>query len=207
MDYLDHRHERTDFRSGQTAQVYDADDMRRDRSAGPPAISVSQAASSAMSSNATNWKGLLMPVIVRRMGEADRSSWARMRHQMWDSLSIQEHMDDIAKMCAPASKRRGYIAVRDGERPVGFAEVHIREYANGCTAQPVPFLEGIWVEPEYRRHDVGRMLVNEIRHDLIAEGFKELCSDAHVENTISHRAHEKWGFDETDRVVYFRKTL
>jgi aminoglycoside 6'-N-acetyltransferase I len=42
---------------------------------------------------------------------------------------------------------------------------------------------------------------------LIARGFRELGSDALIENHGSHAAHRGWGFSETERVVYFRKPL
>lgn len=148
-----------------------------------------------------------MTVVVRKMDQADSVSWAEMRHRMWDSLSIDEHLGDIKKMHEGGIRRTGYIALLDDNRVAGFAEVCIREYANGCTAQPVPFLEGIWVEPEHQQRSLGRELVSMIERDLIGQGFHELCSDAHIENTISHHAHGRWGFDETDRVVYFRKSL
>ncbi|MFK7838482.1 MAG: GNAT family N-acetyltransferase [Sulfitobacter sp.] len=126
---------------------------------------------------------------------------------MWDSLSIEAHLDDIKKMLEGGIDRTGYIALLDDNEGAGFAEICIRDYANGCKAQPVAFLEGIWVEPEHQQRSIGRELVAVIENDLVSRGFHELCSDAHVENTISHHAHGKWGFDETDRVVYFRKSL
>ena len=148
-----------------------------------------------------------MSLSVREMRKADSASWAEMRYRMWDSLSTDEHMTDIARMLSRETKRTGYIAVADGNLSIGFAEVSIRDYANSCTRQPVPFLEGIWVDPDYHKRGIGRMLVTAIERDLINEGFQELCSDADIENTISHHAHGTWGFGETERVVYFRKSL
>ncbi|WP_084606385.1 GNAT family N-acetyltransferase [Rhizobium sullae] len=70
----------------------------------------------------------------------------------------------------------------------------IREYANRCTAQSVPFLEGIWVDPMHRRHRIGRPLLDAISDDLKEQGFHELCSDAEIKNRRSHKAHESWCF-------------
>ncbi|KZL21060.1 Aminoglycoside N(6')-acetyltransferase type 1 [Pseudovibrio axinellae] len=147
-----------------------------------------------------------MPVTIRKMREADITVWAEMRFKLWDSLSVDEHLTDISKMLR-AKKRWGYIALLPSGEPVGFAEICIREYANGCTAQPVPFLEGIWVHPIQLRQGIGRSIIQQITDDLIQSGFQELCSDASLDNKQSHMAHASWGFDETDRVVYFRKSL
>ena len=104
-------------------------------------------------------------------------------------------------------KRKGGIALLPNQSPAGFAEISMRDYANGCCAQPVPFLEGIWIMKPYRPQGVGFALVKKIKRDLQEQVFTELCSSAHIENTVSHSAHQSWGFDETDRVVFFRASL
>ena len=71
----------------------------------------------------------------------------------------------------------------------------------------MPFLEGIWVEPPFRRQAVGALLVRHIEDFVAARGFREIGSDALIGNHISHAAHRGWGFSETERVVHFRKFL
>src|SRR5262249_5308592 len=101
----------------------------------------------------------------------------------------------------------GFVAETDQGAAVGFAEITIRPFANGCDSRPVPFLEGIWVEPTFRRQAVGALLVAHVEAFVIARGFCEIGSDALVENHISHAAHRRWGFAETEKVVHFRKLL
>lgn len=147
-----------------------------------------------------------MTIEVRRMTAADLDVWSRMRACLWHSLDLDGHRAEIATMLDNA-RHRGYLAVGPNGAACGFAEVSIRDYANGCTRTPVPFLEGVWVEPEARRSGVGAALLSRITSDLRAEGHVELCSDAGLENLASHEAHGAWGFEETQRVVYFRKPL
>lgn len=90
---------------------------------------------------------------------------------------------------------------------VGFAKICLRGYANGYTKQPVPFLEGIWVKPEYRQQRIGQALINKITTVLIAKGFEELCYDAEIDNKLSHKAHKNGDVNETERVICFRKEL
>lgn len=117
-----------------------------------------------------------------------------------------ENRNEIAKMLA-ATDMWGYAALHEDGAAAGFAEVALRRYANGCEESPVPFLEGIWVSPAFRRRGVGEHLIAHISAALRTKGFKELCSDALLDNTASHEAHRTWGFAETERVVYFRKPL
>jgi len=150
--------------------------------------------------------GASRPAIrIRAMTPADRETWARMRHALWPQLPVDGHLNDITRMLAD-QPRSGYLALAD-DAPAGFAEFSIRPYANGCTRQPVPFLEGIWVEPRWRRLGVARALVWRLAADLASEGHVEICSDADLENLVSHAAHGAWGFAETERVVYFRRSL
>lgn len=143
---------------------------------------------------------------IRRCDAADLAEWARLRRALWPDGSVEEHADEIGT-ALPDGILRGYLAIGEDERAVGFAEVSIRRYANGSTQSPVPFLEGIWIVPEYRQHGIGGLLIERISADCAAQGFVELCSDAEIDNLVSHHAHESWGFAETERVVYFRKTL
>jgi aminoglycoside 6'-N-acetyltransferase I len=91
--------------------------------------------------------------------------------------------------------------------PLGFAEVALRPYANGCDSQPVAFLEGIWVAEPERGRGVGAALIRHIEAFLLARGYRELGSDTPLTNLTSQNAHRRWGFTETERVLYFRKLL
>jgi aminoglycoside 6'-N-acetyltransferase I len=128
-----------------------------------------------------------------------------MRHALWPEGSVDDHAEDIARVLADADYW-AFVAMRDGEA-IGFAEIAIRKYANGCESQPVPFLEGIWVDPRYRRSGVGRRLIAHVESFVKTRGFREIGSDALLDNRVSHAAHAGWGFAETERVVYFRKVL
>jgi aminoglycoside 6'-N-acetyltransferase I len=142
---------------------------------------------------------------IRPLTQADKELWARFRHALWPEGSLEDHAKDIVRLLA-GGDYWGFVAIGNGE-PLGFAEVAIRRYANGCETSPVPFLEGIWVEPPARRQGIGRQLVAHVEDFMKALGFGEIGSDALVGNLPSHAAHRAWGFAETERVVYFRKSL
>ncbi len=73
--------------------------------------------------------------------------------------ALEEQVVDYRVRCRLASADYwAFVATLDGDA-VGFAEVAVRKYANGCESQPVPFLEGIWVDPRYRRSGISRRLI------------------------------------------------
>jgi aminoglycoside 6'-N-acetyltransferase I len=79
--------------------------------------------------------------------------------------------------------------------------------ANGCNSKPVVFFEGAWVNEQYRKSGVGRKFVQAVEDWARSLGIHEVGSDAELQNTLSHICHEKWGFEETERVIYYRKNL
>ena len=145
-------------------------------------------------------------VVVRPMEEPDLASWAKMRTALWPSDGPDAHLSEITDLLRSGT---GWcFAVEAFDRTLlGFAEVSLRPFANGCTSRPVPVLEGIWIVPTARRAGVAGRLLAFIESVLAGEGFEELGSDAELENTGSHAAHCAWGFKEAERVVCFRKAI
>ncbi len=100
------------------------------------------------------------------------------------------------------------IAVDDGGQAIGMAEASLRhDYVNGTDGSPVGFLEAWYVDASHRGRGVGRALIAAVEAWTRQQGCTELASDALLDNTASHAAHAACGFEETERVVYFRKVL
>jgi aminoglycoside 6'-N-acetyltransferase I len=95
----------------------------------------------------------------------------------------------------------------DGARAVGFAELNIRPYAEGCTSDRVAYLEGWYVRPEARRRGLGAALIAAAERWALGWGCSELASDALYDNTVSHAAHRALGFEEVETIRCFRKSL
>ena len=91
---------------------------------------------------------------------------------------------------------------------MGLVEASRRvDYVNGTSSSPVAFLEGLYVVPASRRQGVARTLVQSVVRWALAEGCSELASDSLLDNPAAHATHRALGFEETERVVYFRRGL
>jgi aminoglycoside 6'-N-acetyltransferase I len=143
---------------------------------------------------------------IRKMGISDAAVWRDMRAGLWPDDSPSTHARSI-KAILTSGDGWGFLAESIDGTPAAFAELSIRKYANGCDSEPVPFLEGIFVRPQFRRQGAGARLIAHMEAFVMARGFQEIGSDALVDNRESHAAHRRWGFEETERVVYFRKVL
>jgi aminoglycoside 6'-N-acetyltransferase I len=149
-------------------------------------------------------------VTVRRALVADKSEHARMRAALWPDEDAEELASELEPFLADPTQV-AFVAVRDddgsGGGLCGFAEASIRRYANSNDESPCAFLEGWWVDEDLRERGVGRALVAAVEDWARAQGFSELGSDALLDNTLSHKAHRALGFEERERVIYFRKWL
>ena len=130
-----------------------------------------------------------------------------MRQALWPD-DTGTHADEVARFFAGRLRipLAVFIAEEDGA-VVGFAELNIRPYAEGCTTDRVAFLEGWYVEPSARGVGVGRALVAAAEGWAIDQGCTEFGSDIVADNDASAAAHRALGFEEVEVVRCFKKTL
>ena len=145
---------------------------------------------------------------VRRAIEADVAAWAELRAALWPEDDAVAHAAEIRDALAQPQGAVAFLAIDADGHARGFAEATLRrDYVNGTESSPVGFLEGWYVLPEARGSGAGRALVAAVEEWTREQGCSELASDALLDNEPSHSAHHACGFEETERVVYFRKRL
>jgi aminoglycoside 6'-N-acetyltransferase I len=149
-----------------------------------------------------------VPFHTRFARPEDAAAWCRLRHALWPDES-DEHQKEVAGFFAGDRRFLQAVIVAEDDRSeiVGFAELSLRPYAEGCGSSPVGFLEGWYVVPEMRRQGVGGALVRAGEAWARDQGCTELASDTEVENTVSAAAHGALGFEEVVMIRCFRKQL
>jgi aminoglycoside 6'-N-acetyltransferase I len=103
--------------------------------------------------------------------------------------------------------RKAFLAERPEGGLCGFLEAAIHPWAVGCEHRPVGYIEGWYVDPDMRRQAVGRALVEAAEAWARSEGCRQMASDTQTENLVSQHAHAALGYQESYRLVYFRKDL
>lgn len=131
-----------------------------------------------------------------------------MRQKLWPAAE-EEHASEIAAFFSKKENAalETLIAFDDENKPLGFAELSIRNYAEGCETDRVAYLEGWYVAPHARRNGVGAALIKAAEEWGRAQGCNEFASDTEWHNEISAAAHRALGFVETDRIICFKKNL
>jgi aminoglycoside 6'-N-acetyltransferase I len=146
-------------------------------------------------------------VEVRHAAPADAGSLARLRHALWPDGSEAEHRQEVERFLADPCPKGAILVAAGKTGLVGFAEVSIRAYAEGCRTDRVGYLEGWFVETAARRHGVGRQLVTAAEAWARSQGCAEFASDAEADNDSSAAAHRALGFAEVGLIRCFRKDL
>jgi aminoglycoside 6'-N-acetyltransferase I len=147
-------------------------------------------------------------MIIHPMTPADRDTWLDMREQLWPD-SRDTHARDVDRFFAGQARDpvAALIARDDAGRALGFAELSLRSYAEGCETDNVAFLEGWFVVPDSRGHGVGRALVAACEDWARSHGCTEFASDSHPGNETAIAAHLALGFMDEGLVRCFRKKL
>jgi len=146
---------------------------------------------------------------VRAVTPEDASAWLGMRVALWPDSGSAAHASQIEEFFAGKLREplQVLIAVADDDRSLGFAELSIRVYAEGCVTDSVGYLEGWYVLPDARRRGVGRALITAAENWARAQGCTEFGSDALIDDGVSAAAHHALGFEEVAQVRCFRKDL
>jgi aminoglycoside 6'-N-acetyltransferase I len=147
-------------------------------------------------------------MLVRPATPEDSAAWLKMRQALWPE-GASDHPFEIASYFAGRLREplQVLLAFDDAGMPVGFVELSIRPYAEGCDTDSVAYLEGWYVVPEARQRGVGRALVQAALQWAREEGCSEFASDTLVDNEISAAAHRALGFTEVVQIRCFRKSL
>jgi aminoglycoside 6'-N-acetyltransferase I len=146
---------------------------------------------------------------VRPVRGDDAQTWATLRARLWPAADPRELAEEAAAFLGGKNVptiAAVFLAGNDSAA-LGFIELAIRSFSDGCDSMPVPHVEGWYVEPFARGRGAGRALMQAAEDWARERGFTELASDTEPWNDASLAAHARCGFQETERLVKFRKLL
>ncbi|WP_199900160.1 aminoglycoside 6'-N-acetyltransferase [Caldalkalibacillus mannanilyticus] len=119
----------------------------------------------------------------------------------WDNLRTE------LQVLLESEKDIVYIALV-GDTYVGFIQLSIRnDYVEGSHSSPVGYIEGIYVDENYRNRGISKELVRLGEQWTKSLGCSEIASDTELDNYGSQEFHKKLGFAEAGRIVTFVKKI
>ena len=100
---------------------------------------------------------------VRPIEAPDLDVWAAMRGRLWPDAAAADLVAEARAFVAGSADQilaAAFIAEDRAATPLGFVELAVRGFSDGCTSMPVPHVEGWYVEPTARGNGVGRRLLD-----------------------------------------------
>jgi len=143
---------------------------------------------------------------IRPLEIPDIPRWAELRAALWPGEPVGELEAEGRAVIVADPPLIVFVAEENGAL-VGFLELGLRSVAEGCASSPVPYVEGWYVEADWRRRGVGSGLMRAAEEWSRAQGYTELGSDTEEVNRLSRAAHAALGFEEVETLVVFRKPL
>jgi aminoglycoside 6'-N-acetyltransferase I len=145
---------------------------------------------------------------VEPLTSLDDADWLAMRLALWPECPTEQHLQEMAGFLREPDRYAQFIVRAADGRGIGFAEASVRtDYVNGTEASPVAYLEGLFVAAGARGQGAARLLVDAVAQWGVANGCAELASDTQPENLVSQAVHQRLGFTETERAVFYRRPL
>ena len=143
---------------------------------------------------------------IRRVQASDRPEWLRMRHALWPEESIEDLILD-SQVWLREEHCVAFVAERHADGMCGFLEVAIRPCNVDGEQGRFGYIEGWYVDPDLREQGIGKLLVSVAETWAAEQNCHEILSDARIENSLSHTAHQALGFTEVERLIHYRKRL
>lgn len=144
--------------------------------------------------------------MVVKAGSDQVHAIARLALRLWPEHTYEELSKEIDLLLASPSA--AVFVWREGAASVGFAQCQLRfDYVEGTHSSPVGYLEGVYVDPTYRRGGVAKALLTACENWAKEQGCTEFASDCEIHNADSYGFHTHNGFAEAGRIICLRKAL
>jgi len=144
--------------------------------------------------------------MIRQASMEDIKIVAELAILLWEDNEIYNLENEIKEYI---TSNKGVIFICFEESvPVGFAQCNLRhDYVEGTENSPVGYLEGIFIKKEYRNKGFAKELLSQCEYWAKSQGCDEFASDCELNNTASLLFHLQVGFEESNRIICFKKKL
>lgn len=135
---------------------------------------------------------------IRPLSAADHNAWIGLRQALWlgsDATTLAAEAGTL--LTEPQRFGALVYAVLlafDGDRPIGFVEVSLRDDMEAFAGDTVGYVEGVYVAPPHQRRGYGRALIDAAASWTRTHGAVDLVSDVLVGNDASIDFHHRVGF-------------
>lgn len=143
---------------------------------------------------------------IIELSEFNVADVATLAFKLWPDSTFQEEyryfqeaLDDPSKTAFLLSEENIYT---------GLIHLSLRtDYVDGTNSNPVCYIEGLYIEPDFRGKGYAQNLIHMAETWGKQKGCLEIASDAEINNQAGINLHKKLGFKEISRIVTFAKRI
>lgn len=132
--------------------------------------------------------------------------WRRLRKALYHGLAASFHEREMELILASA-EATCFIGYDATDEAVAMLELSLRNFVDGCLGGPVGYVEGIYLAPQTRGRGEGRRLLDFAAGWFRSRGCQDMAADAELDNEEAQRFLKRAGFEETFRIVEYRRSL
>lgn len=137
---------------------------------------------------------------------SDFQSWLDMSLILFKDYPPEETEFELKRM-TDNPKYKTFMA-KSGNTSIGFVTVSIRtDYVEGSKTSPVGYVEAIYVDSNYRKQGLAKLLFKKGEHWTKLQGCSEIGSDTWDWNKAAQDFHQKLGFQKEDVLVHYIKKI
>ena len=127
--------------------------------------------------------------------------------RLWKNFEKND-LEARLKKASKSDSKIIFIAKNSAEKAVGFSFFSIRiDYVEAAKDLPTGYLEGIYVDSEYRKLGVAKDLVTLGEKWCKEKGCTQIGSDTWLNATASRNFHKSLGYTEKEELVHFLKDI
>lgn len=143
----------------------------------------------------------VVPAGIERLAD-----WLALRKALYSPLEDAFHEAEMRQILG-SKEQACFLALDESGVPLGFMELSLRNFVDGCLGSPVGYVEGLYVVPEARGRGIARMMLEHAMRWSRGHGCRDVAADTGIADEEAQRFWAAMGFRETYRIVEFKKSL
>ncbi len=129
-----------------------------------------------------------------------------MRQEVYGDLDAGFHEAEM-ELIFSSAHATCFLGLGETGTAVAMLEVSLRNFVDGCLGGPVGYIEGIYVTRGQRKQGYGRELSEFAANWFRSRGCRDMAADAELTNVAAQDFLTRTGFDETYRIVEYKRSL
>lgn len=147
-----------------------------------------------------------MGYIIEEVTDKNFEEWLRFGLKLWPN-NTENELRKVFLDILSSQKEKAFVC-KNANEYIGFINVSKRsDYVEGSDSSPVGYVEGIYVEAQYRKSGIAKYLLQSGEKWAKDNECKQMGSDIEYNNTVSYDFHKRVGFNEAGRIICFIKDI